>query len=71
MNLLDRFHLKFADTLNTGDDTIHVISREFNKYSNTLLQFLQLYHSTPNVRGLISVFSLANVDCVEKGHGLS
>jgi hypothetical protein len=50
VNLLDRFHLRNADTLNAGDDTIHVISREFNKYSNTLLQFLQLYHSAYNVR---------------------
>ncbi|KXN84411.1 Neurofibromin, partial [Leucoagaricus sp. SymC.cos] len=41
--VLDKFQLRFTDALNAGDDTIHVISREFNKYSHMLLQFLEVY----------------------------
>lgn len=43
VKLLDKFQLRFTDTLNAGDDTIHVVSREFNKYSHMLLQFLEMY----------------------------
>lgn len=43
VKMLDNFQLRCTDTLNAGDDMIHVISREFNKYSHMLLQFLEMY----------------------------
>jgi len=50
VKMLDKFQLRCTDTLNTGDDTIHVISREFNKYSHMLLQFLEMYQPDYSVR---------------------
>ncbi|GLB34218.1 putative GTPase-activator protein for Ras-like GTPases [Lyophyllum shimeji] len=44
VKLLDRLHLRPVDT-NTGDDSVHVVSRLFNKYAGALLQALEAYHS--------------------------
>ena len=41
VKLLDRLQLRPVDVSNTGDDTVHVVSRLFNKYSGALLQGLQ------------------------------
>ncbi|RDB19915.1 Neurofibromin [Hypsizygus marmoreus] len=41
VKLLDRLQLRPVDNSNTGDDTVHVISRLFNKYSGALLQALE------------------------------
>ncbi|KAF8645481.1 hypothetical protein AX16_007766 [Volvariella volvacea WC 439] len=42
VKLLDRLQLKAMETSNTGDDTMHVVSRHFNKYSTALLRGLEL-----------------------------
>jgi len=41
VKLLDRLQLRPMDISNTGDDTVHVVSRLFNKYSGALLQGLE------------------------------
>jgi hypothetical protein len=41
VKLLDRLQLRPVDVSNTGDDTVHVVSRLFNKYSGVLLQGLE------------------------------
>lgn len=69
MKLLDKFQLRFTETLNAGDDTIHVISREFNKYSHILLQFLEMYHPVYTV--CCDLFALLlTTDLVILDHGL-
>jgi len=41
VRLLDKLQLKPAETATgTGDDTMHVVSRLFNKYSTALLSSL-------------------------------
>ncbi|KNZ78617.1 Neurofibromin [Termitomyces sp. J132] len=44
VKLLDRLELRPVD-VNAGDDSVHVVSRLFNKYSGALLQALETYHS--------------------------
>ncbi|KAF8076811.1 hypothetical protein FPV67DRAFT_1605221 [Lyophyllum atratum] len=44
VKLLDRLQLRPVDA-NTGDDSVHVVSRLFNKYSGALLQALEAYPS--------------------------
>lgn len=42
VKLLDRLQLRPNDGTNTGDDSVHVVSRLFNKYSGALLQGLEI-----------------------------
>lgn len=44
VKLLDRLQLRPTEGSNTGDDTVHVVSRLFNKYSGALLQGLEACH---------------------------
>ncbi|KXN87068.1 Neurofibromin [Leucoagaricus sp. SymC.cos] len=58
VTVLDKFQLRFTDALNAGDDMIHVISREFNKYSHMLLQFLEVYQPEHGVMiGVVTDFN--------------
>lgn len=41
VKLLDRLQLRSVDISNTGDDSVHVLSRLFNRYSGVLLQGLE------------------------------
>jgi hypothetical protein len=53
VKLLDRLQLRPVDVSNTGDDTVHVVSRLFNKYSGVLLQGLEVKGcQTENLVGL-------------------
>ena len=49
VKLLDRLQLRPVDVSNTGDDTVHVVSRLFNKYSGALLQGLEACQVTNTV----------------------
>lgn len=42
VKLLDRLQLRPLDEASTGDDSVHVMSRLFNKYSGALLQGLEV-----------------------------
>jgi len=41
VKLLDRLQLSAVDSSNTGDDTVHVVARLFNKYSTALLKSIE------------------------------
>ncbi|KAF9480190.1 hypothetical protein BDN70DRAFT_931958 [Pholiota conissans] len=49
VKLLDRLQLSTADPSNAGDDSGHVVSRLFNKYSTALLSSLESFQ--PDVTG--------------------
>lgn len=49
VKLLDRLELRPVG-VNAGDDSVHVVSRLFNKYSGALLQALKTYQNDVPVR---------------------
>ena len=53
VKMLDRIQLPQVDSSNTGDDTVHVVSRLFNKYSTALLTSIESCQPDLRVRILI------------------
>ncbi|PPQ78909.1 hypothetical protein CVT25_002369 [Psilocybe cyanescens] len=54
VKLLDRLQLKASDASNTGDDTVHVVSRLFNKYSTALLDSIEICQSDNTTSDAVS-----------------
>ena len=53
VKLLDRLELRPLDGSQTGDDSVHVVSRLFNRYAGALLQSLEACQSDGLVRSTV------------------
>lgn len=55
VKLLERLELKVSEPSNTGDDSMHVVSRLFNKYSSALLASIESIDNGQN-DGVVRIF---------------
>ena len=64
VKLLERLELKVQEPSNTADDSLHVVSRLFNKYSTALLASIESIEGGNN-DGLVCVSPSNGYSCVE------
>lgn len=70
VKLMERLQLQPLDG-STGDDSVHVVSRLFVRYSNTLMRGLELCQYDIPVRRILSSFGVHEVQSMQTSDSVS